>query len=112
MILPMSEATEVVGAFIAAIEQMDVPAALELVTDDIVYDNVPMPTANGREETGAFLEQFGLMAQEIEFVVHRELADGNTVMNERTDRFRVGEKWVEIKVVGIFEVTGGRISLW
>jgi limonene-1,2-epoxide hydrolase len=112
MILAMSEATEVVGAFIAAVESKDVAGALALVTDDIEYDNVPMPTAHGREETGAFLEQFGAMADEIQFVVHRQLADGDTVMNERTDRFRVGGRWLEIKVAGVFVVAGGQISLW
>ena len=33
-------------------------------------------------------------------------------MNERTDRFLVGEKWVEARVMGIFRLRDGKISEW
>src|SRR5579885_2610899 len=108
----MNEAADVAGPFIAAVEAKDVEAALELLADDIEYDNVPMPTANGKEATRAFLDQFASMFEEIEFVVHRQVADGDTVMNERTDRFRVGDRWLDLPVAGVFVVRDGRISLW
>jgi len=35
------------------------------------------------------------------------------VMNERSDRFRVGDAWIDLPVAGVFEVGGdGRITLW
>ena len=50
---------------------------------------------------------------EVQFVTHRQTATGNTVMNERTDRFRVGDKWMDLPVAGIFEVgDDGLIVLW
>ena len=50
---------------------------------------------------------------EVEFVVHRQTATGNIVMNERSDRFRLGENWLDLPVVGVFEVNGdGKITLW
>lgn len=42
----------VVRAFLAALEDLDVDRALELVSDDIVYQNVPLPPARGLDEFG------------------------------------------------------------
>ena len=103
---------ETVHAFIAAIEAKDLDTALNLVTDDIEYDNVPMPTANGVEEVRAFLGPFIDGASEIEWVIHREASVGNIVMNERTDRFLLGERWIEIPVAGVWELRDGKIALW
>jgi limonene-1,2-epoxide hydrolase len=33
-------------------------------------------------------------------------------MNERTDRFKVGDKWVAARVMGVFEIRGGKIAAW
>jgi limonene-1,2-epoxide hydrolase len=33
-------------------------------------------------------------------------------MNERTDRFRSGDRWLEILVAGIWRVEDGLITLW
>jgi len=103
---------ETVHAFIAAIEAKDLDTALTLVTDDIEYDNVPMPTANGVDEVRAFLGPFIDGASKIEWVIHREAAVGNIVMNERTDRFLLGERWIEIPVAGVWELRDGKIALW
>jgi limonene-1,2-epoxide hydrolase len=108
----MATAEQIVDAFIAAIGRKDVDAALELVADDLEYDNVPMPTIHGKEDTRAFLGPFVTGSDEVEFVVHRQVADGDTVFNERTDRFRSGDKVIEIKVVGVWVVRDGLISLW
>jgi limonene-1,2-epoxide hydrolase len=35
------------------------------------------------------------------------------VMNERTDKFRIGDTWIALPVAGVFEVgDDGRITLW
>jgi limonene-1,2-epoxide hydrolase len=103
---------ETVHAFIAAIEAKDLDAALELVTDDIEYDNVPMPKAHGVDEVRAFLGPFLDGAAEIEWVVHREAEAGDVVLNERTDRFLLGERWLEIPVAGVWQLRDGKIALW
>src|SRR4051794_33117053 len=108
----MATAEEVVNAFIAAIERKDVDAALELVTDDIEYDNVPMPTVHGKEATRDFLGPFADASDEIQWVVHRQVANDDTVFNERTDRFRNGDHWLELPVVGVWVVRDGLIALW
>ena len=101
-----------VDEFIRRIVAMDLDAACELVTDDVEYDNVPMGKNIGPEAMKAFLTAMSAV-DEVAFVVHRQVAAGSTVMNERTDRFRVGEAWIDLPVAGVFEVSDdGRISLW
>jgi len=33
-------------------------------------------------------------------------------MNERTDRFEMGGRWIELPVAGLFTVQDGKITLW
>jgi limonene-1,2-epoxide hydrolase len=105
-------AEQIVTDFIHAIERKDLDAALALAAADIVYDNVPMNAVTGVEATRATLESFVTSSDEIEWVIHHQVAVGDVVMNERTDRFRTGANWVEIPVAGVWEVRGGRITLW
>jgi limonene-1,2-epoxide hydrolase len=44
-----------------------------------------------------------------------EQVDGpgtGAVMNERTDRFEMGGRWIELPVAGLFTVQDGKITLW
>ena len=103
---------DTVRTFITHVESKDLEAALALCTDDIEYDNVPMPTAHGKDEVRSFLGPFIAGAGAIEWVIHREAATGDIVMNERTDRFEMGDRWLEIPVVGVWELRDGLIALW
>ena len=38
--------------------------------------------------------------------------DHGVVLTERTDRFKVGGKWVELPVMGTFELRDGLITAW
>jgi limonene-1,2-epoxide hydrolase len=107
---------ETVRTFIDRICAKDLDGACELVTDGVEYDNVPMGKQVGPQGIKDLLGPLiadGAPVEETEFVIHREAATGNIVMNERTDRFRVGDRWVELPVAGVFVVDDdGRISLW
>ena len=108
----MSSAAETVDAFIAAIEAKDLDTAKELVADDCEYDNVPMGKVFGLADIRATLARAVDRSDEIDWIVHRQVAAGGLVLNERVDRFRMGETWVELPVAGVFEVTDGAITLW
>ena len=103
---------EVVHAFMAAAEKRDYDAAMELLTDDIEYQNMPLPPVHGKAAVRETLEALLALCTGSEWVVHRELASGDLVMNERTDRFELGGKWVDLPVAGVFELRDGRIALW
>ena len=104
---------ETVTEFIRRMEVKDVEGALTLCTDDLHYENVPMPPAyETKQATLDFLGPFLGGTEEVEWIVHRQAATGDVVMNERTDRFRFGDVWVEVKVAGVFELRDGLIAVW
>jgi limonene-1,2-epoxide hydrolase len=104
---------DVVTALVRACEARDLDAVAALVTDDIEYDNVPIGKVFGPEGVRRVLSG-GVTeaASEVEWTVHRQVSSGTTVMNERTDRFLVGGRWIEIPIAAVFEVRDGRVSLW
>ena len=111
--MSMSAPEEVVGAFIAAIEAQDIDAAIDLLADDVSYENMPVSPIVGKDAVRATLEGFLGVASRVEWPVTRQVTSGSTVVNERLDRFRIGEDWLELPVAGVFEVDpSGRICLW
>jgi limonene-1,2-epoxide hydrolase len=104
---------EVVTALVHACEARDLDAACALVADDIEYDNVPIGKVFGPEGVRQVLSGgVTQAASEVEWVVHRQVASGSTVMNERTDRFLVDGRWIEIPIAAVFEVRDGKVALW
>ena len=109
----MSSAAAIVDEFIRRVTSDDLDGALGLVTADVEYDNVPVGKNIGPEAMRSFLGQMTAGIDEVEFIVHRQVAIGNTVLNERSDRFRMGDKWLDLPVAGVFEVNDdGLITLW
>ena len=110
----MSENSQLVDRFVAAWSTRNVDEILSFFSEDAVYINIPMdPPNKGKDAIRQVVEQFVGMAQAIEFVVHHqgETPDGR-VLNERTDRFQMGDRWIELPVMGIFEFQGGKICGW
>jgi limonene-1,2-epoxide hydrolase len=108
----VTEPVEVVEAFLAALERLDVDAALELVSPDIVYQNVPLPPARG---IGEFAKQMRFLERYctgFEATLHHIADDDGTVLTERTDVLERGAFRAGFWVCGTFEVADGRISVW
>lgn len=109
----MSPPEEIVDEFIGRITRRDLDAAVELVTADVEYDNVPFGKNIGPDAMKTFLSGMVDSIDEIEFIVHHQVAQGNVVMNARNDRFRIGDQWLDLPVAGVFEVDDkGLIKLW
>ena len=102
-----------VDEFIRRVVSLDLDGAVELVADDLEYDNVPIGKVHGPQAMRDFLAAMVNGVDEIQFVTHRQVAEGRLVLNERTDRFRIGERWLDLPVAGVFQVDeDGRIVLW
>jgi limonene-1,2-epoxide hydrolase len=71
-----------------------------------------LPTVHGPAAVRGLLEPFFAPTIENEFRVLRAAADGPVVFLERLDRHRLATGWVELPVTGVFEVHGGKITLW
>jgi len=103
---------EVVTAFIGRVEAGDIDSACSLLAADVVYENVGLPVNHGRDTVTEFLGNFLGMTTAVQWVVHRQIEAGDTVANERTDRFLIRDRWRELPVAGFFEVRAGHIALW
>ena len=103
---------ETVNAFMTAAAKRNYDAALQLLTDDVEYQNMPIAPVKGREAVKEQLEALLAMGTDSEWKVLREVADGNVVMNERVDRFQLGGKWAELPVMGVFVLRDGLIAEW
>jgi limonene-1,2-epoxide hydrolase len=102
-----------VTALIKANEARDIEAILAVLTDDVVYENVPMGVMNGHDEVRAMLGPFAEMAEKVEWEVLEQVEGGDVVMNERVDRFWLeGGHTIELRVAGVFKVRDGKISVW
>ena len=107
-----TEPADVVATFLAALERLDVDAAVALLDPDVLYVNVSLPPARGRAATARLLAALGRYATGFGATCHRLAADGTTVLTERTDTITVGRFSMSFWVCGTFEVVDGRIVLW
>jgi limonene-1,2-epoxide hydrolase len=103
---------DVVRAFLKAAAARDYDAALALVTDDVEYQNMMLPAVHGKDAVEQTLEALLALCSDAEWVVHREVASGDLVLNERTDRFKLNGAWTDLPVAGVFELRDGKIALW
>ncbi|MEE2703300.1 MAG: limonene-1,2-epoxide hydrolase family protein [Myxococcota bacterium] len=109
----MSGNSEIVRDFVAACNANDLERMLTFFDPECVYHNIPLEPVSGIEGIRGVLAGFMGMAQKVDWVIHQlaENAEG-VVLTERTDRFLVGENWVELPVMGAFELREGKIVGW
>jgi limonene-1,2-epoxide hydrolase len=100
-----------VETFLKAMQSQDFDTIDALVADDIVYQNVGLPTIRGGARVRKLLRSMeGRMGFEVK--LHRNVAEGGTVLNERTDAIVLGPLRLQFWVCGVFEVRDGQITLW
>lgn len=105
--------SQIVRAFLKAMEPLDYDRATALVAPDCIYTNPPpIGTVIGPAGIRAVLEPFFAPTLENEFCILREAVCGPVVMLERLDRHWLADKWVELPVTGVFEVEDGLITYW
>ncbi|MEM7019250.1 MAG: limonene-1,2-epoxide hydrolase family protein [Pseudomonadota bacterium] len=99
--------------FIKSFSDKDLEKILDFVADDCLYHNIPMEPVQGKEAMRQVLAGFVGMASEIEWITHHiaETSAG-AVLTERNDKFLIGDKWLDLPVMGTFEITDGKISAW
>ena len=105
--------TEIVHAFISAMCRNQKEEILDFFSEDARYHNIPLSPRFGKADIWAELSMMQEHASAIEWPVENiaENAEGK-VFTERLDRFQVNGKWIEIPVMGIFELADGKITGW
>jgi limonene-1,2-epoxide hydrolase len=100
-----------VEGFLNALQEEDFETADAALDDDLVYENVGLPTIHGRARAiKLFRRMEGRAAFEVK--IHRVAADGTAVLTERTDALIFGPLRLQFWVCGVFEVHNGKITLW
>ena len=103
----------IVTAFMAAIEAKDVDAAVAMTAETISYENMTTKPIVGRDGVAKTLHGFLGPATQVEWKILRQWTVGQTVINERLDRFKIGDGWLELAIAGVFEIDDNdQISLW
>jgi limonene-1,2-epoxide hydrolase len=108
----MSTPTEVVQEFCTAFPAKDLDTIGRLMTDDVVYHNVGMEPAVGKEASLAAIQGFLDMSESLVFDIHRIAAAGDVVLTERTDTFTINGAKSPIPVMGAFDLRDGLIVAW
>ncbi len=108
--------SDFVTQFIENIEHSRFTAAMDMVSDDCEYDNVPFNKVFGKEAIISVLSEFLAASTRVEWLIHHQVSSGDmqhgVVMNERTDRFEIDDRWIELNIAGLFVVSEGKIALW
>lgn len=110
--LTMSDPVSIARKFMSLMEQLDYDKALQLVTDDVEYTNVPMGTVHGPTGIRSVLEPFFAPTIANEWIIRSTAVEESTVFMERLDRHQLPGGWVELPVIGIFEIRDGKIAKW
>ena len=108
----MSTPEEVVQEFCAAFATKDVDTISNLLADDVVYHNVGMAPAVGKEASIAMIQGFLDMAEKMTFEIHRIATNGDSVLTERTDTFTINGADSPVAVMGTFDLRHGKIVAW
>jgi limonene-1,2-epoxide hydrolase len=107
-----AESIALIQSFIEACVRADPDEFASYFTEDATWWNAPWKPIQGREAIRETLrrgaEQMAALPWEIVHIV----ADGDLVMAERVDNFRVGETRISVPCVGVFELRGGKIAAW
>jgi limonene-1,2-epoxide hydrolase len=103
---------DVVEAFLDAFAAMNFDTALTFLADDVEYTNIPLGTVHGHSGVREVLEPFFAPIHENEFLISRRASTGPVVFLERLDRHRLDHGWRELPVNSVFEVHGGKVTVW
>jgi limonene-1,2-epoxide hydrolase len=106
-----TENIRTVEVFLNALQDADYETAEAALDDNLVYENVGLPTIHGRRRAMRLFRRMEGRAG-FEVKIHRVAADGATVLTERTDALIFGPLRLQFWVCGVFEVHDGRITLW
>lgn len=108
----MTTATDVVTELCVAIGNKDRGIVESLLGDSVVYHNIGLPPAVGREATLAALQSQFDMFDPIEFRITNIAEAGDVVLTERVDVITANGVTAPVPVMGTFEIRDGKIVSW
>ena len=110
---PVRAPADVVVDFLDAWKRYDLDAALELVTEDLVYTNVSLPTVHGRDRLELLARPI-IREDRVGFTayLHHVATAGDVVLTDRTDELTFRRFAARFWVYGRFVVRDEKIAVW
>jgi len=108
-----AENERIVTELLNAWSRLDFNAAAELVADSFVYQ--PDPSAkriDGKAAVLAEWQSYLKFMKSYEFKICHMLSAGDVVMMERTEWVGTKRGKVELPIMGVFELAGGKLTAW
>ncbi len=104
-------AERVVREFLAALKQSDIDELVAFFSDDAVWTDGPRGTYRGTDAIRTEFESQAQLVPSLTVDIRNLVANGGTVMVERTDAFETQGKSFDLEVVGVFEVNdAGKVT--
>ncbi|HKY46194.1 MAG TPA: limonene-1,2-epoxide hydrolase family protein [Pyrinomonadaceae bacterium] len=110
----MSEPIQVVESFIQHINSGQIDKAMDHLSENVFYHNIPLPPINGREAAREFAHAFGMGSRlTSSWKTVAIAAAGEVVLTERVDDFITEDGGrISIPLMGSFRVRNGEIVEW
>jgi len=110
---PAVAPAEVVVEFLEAWGRSDLDRVLELVTEDLEYINVSLPTIRGRDRLETLARPV-MRPDRVRFraYLHHVATDGDVVLTDRVDELTFRRFASRFWVYGRFVVRDGQIAVW
>lgn len=108
----MGSPDAVVREFCELVSTKDLEKLRPLLTEDVVYHNIPMDPSEGIEATLEALSMFFGIFKSMEIRMLNLASTGDIVLTERIDVLSTDSATADLPVMGTFEVRDGRISAW
>lgn len=109
----MHDAVAIARKFVEqGINKKDIPLMIEMLSDDIDYQNMPLRAARGKEEFIDFCKDMGEI-QDMTLTIRNAAGSGNVAFLERSDSWTMNGIEVVEPFVGVFEINAeGKIKRW
>ena len=106
--------SETVRRFCQSLVTGDMALATRHLSNDVVYQNMPWEPMRGARAVQEFLQPFvdGTHCSLTSLEIHHQVADGDTVMNARTEVWERRNLRVVLPVAGVFVLREGLIVRW
>jgi limonene-1,2-epoxide hydrolase len=108
----MSDGKTVVLELIDAFNSIDLDRVVACFADGAVYHNIPMEAVTGPDAIRQVLDAFMGSSSEVQWDLLHIAAEAGVVLTERVDKFKIGDNWIALPVMGTFEVADGKITAW
>jgi len=108
----MADNEKIIRDFIAAWARLNVDELASYFTEDGVYHNMPFRPVQGQSALKVFISNFLKDWTATDWEILTLVSSGDTVIAERLDRTKLGERSVDLPCCGVFELEGGKIKVW